>query len=193
MSFIEEYKIIAQKHGFEFGSELEDRMLILPSDSFLNSKYCFLSKGSIVYFASDYYSAKVGMTNTYSGVYLALDDKTRKFQAEVTKSFWFDFISGKKKVKTTNSYLDKHLAISTDSVEQLLKYVDVKIVDVYLELWAKYSPIKFVFGIDYIPMPSFNNKMVIGVEMNSWVLPQNFLSVYNELQVVLLKLAHRKV
>lgn len=191
MDFIEEYKAFAQKNGFEFECMQDDRKLIQPSDRILNTKFCVLSKGDLVYFASDSYAAKAGMTSTYAGVYTVISDNTPRFNAEITKRFWIDFVSGKKRVITNNSYLDKHLAISTNSLEQLLKMVDVRVAEAYLKLWSKYSPIKLLAGVDYIPISTFKDKMVIGVEMDSWVLPENFISTYEDLKDVVLSMKQR--
>ena len=191
MDFIEEYKVLAQKNGFGFESMQDNRKFIQPSDRVLNTKFCALSKNDLVYYASDSYAAKAGMTSTYAGVYTIISDNTRRFNAEITKRFWIDFISGKRRAKTNNSYLDKHLAISTNNIEQLLKMVDVRVAEAYLKLWSKYSPIKIVAGVDYIPIASFKDRMVIGIEMDSWILPQNFLLAYNDLQEIVLSLSQR--
>lgn len=191
MDFLDEYRALAQQNGFEFASMQDNRKLIQPSDRILNTKYCAMSKNDMAYFASDSYAAKAGMTSTYAGVYTVISKNTQEFKVEVTKRFWLDFISGKKRVKTKNSYMDKHLAISTNNIELLLKMVDIRIAETYLKLWSKYAPIKIVVGVDYIPITSFKEGAVIGVEMDSWILPQNFLSVYNELQEVVLSMVQR--
>lgn len=190
MDFFEEYKTIAKNNNFEFGSAENNRMLIFPNDRVLNTKSCMLRKGSIVYYASDSYAAKAGMTSTYSGVYITLGENAMKFQAEITKRFWFDFMAVKKRVKTRNSYIDKHLAISTNNIEQLLNYIDTRFVNAYLELWTKYSPLKVVFGVDYIPLLPFKDKMIVGIELDRWVLPQDFNSTFNDLTNVVEKLNH---
>ncbi len=191
MDYLEEYKILAQKNGYEFESMQDNRKLIQPSDRILNTKYCVLSKNSMVYFASDSYAAKAGMTSTYAGVYTVVSSNTPEFIAEITKRFWMDFISGKKRVKTGNSYLDKHLAISANNVELLLKMVDIRLAETYLKLWSKYAPIKIVVGVDYIPISAFKDKMVIGIEMDSWISPLNFLATYDELQEIVLSMVQR--
>ncbi len=191
MDFFEEYKVLAQKNGFEFECMEDNRKLIQPTDRILNKKFCVLSKNDLVYFASDSYAAKAGMTSTYAGVYTIVPEISMGYKAEVTKRFWIDFISGKKRVKTKNSYLDKNLAISTNNIEHLLKMVDVRVAEAYLKLWSKYSPIKIVAGVDYIPISTFKDKMIIGVEMDSWVLPKNFISTFEDLKEVVFSMTQR--
>lgn len=191
MDFIEEYRVLALNNGFDFESMQDNRKLIQPTDKILNTKYCLLSRDGMIYFASDSYAAKAGMTSTYAGVYTVLPKVSLGFKAEVTKRFWIDFISGKRRVKTNNSYLDRNLAISTNNVELLLNMVDVRVAETYLKLWDKYAPLKLVAGVDYIPISSFKDKLVFGVEMDSWVLPQNFNATFEELKKVVLSITQR--
>jgi len=183
MKIFDDYKKIALQSGFLFEGMEDNRTFISSSDRILNTKYCMLSKNDMVYFAYDSYAAKVGMSSTYSGVYTSISNGFTDFEAELTKRFWFDFIEGKKKVKTKDSFIDKHLAISTNNVEQLLRIIDVRIADSYLKLWTKYPPLKIIAGTNYLPfIVSFKNKLVIGVESNEWILPDKFEHTFNDFQ-----------
>ncbi len=183
MKIFEEYKRIGQQQGFLFESMEDNRAFLSPNDRMLNSKFCMLSKNDMIYFASDSYAAKVGMSSTYSGVYTSIPNSFKDFKAEINKHFWIDFITGRKKVKTNDSYIDKHLSISTNNIDQLLRIIDIRIAKEYLELWDKYSPVKIVIGIDYLQsVVAFKDKLIIGVELNEWVLPERFDSTFNDFQ-----------
>ncbi len=186
MKIFEEYKRIGQQQGFLFESMVDNRTFLSPNDRMLNSKFCMLSKNDMVYYASDSYAAKVGMSSTYSGVYTAIPSNSYDFKAEISKHFWIDFITGRKKVKTNDSFIDKHLSISTNNVEQLLRIIDIRIAKDYLELWDKYSPVKLVVGIDYLQsIVAFKGKLIIGVELNEWVLPERFEQTYNDFKGII--------
>lgn len=189
MEIFEDYKRIAQQNGFLFASREDNRTFISPNDRMLNSKYCMLSKNDLVYFASDSYAAKVGMSSTYSGVYTAIPSHSIDFAAEISKHFWFDFISGKKTVRTNDSFVDKHLSISTNNLERLMQIVDVRLANSYLKLWDKYSPVKVVFGPDYLQsIVAFKGKLIFGIELNEWILPDKFESTFNDFQDFVMEL-----
>ena len=56
MNFFDEYNKIAKKKGFEFDSAENQRLLLNPHTSLLKHNFCSLSKGDLVYFASDSFS-----------------------------------------------------------------------------------------------------------------------------------------
>ena len=185
MNIFEDYQKIAQQNGFLFeGMEDNKTFLLTASDRILNSKHCLLSKNEMVYFAYDSYAAKVGMSSTFSGVYTTISNVYfTNFKAEITKRFWFDFIEGKKKIKTKDSFIDKHLAITTNNIEQLLRIIDVRIADNYLETWAKHPPLKIIFETNYLPyIVFFKDKLIVGIESNEWIMPDNFVTTFNDLQ-----------
>lgn len=183
MEIFEDYSRIAQQGGFVFESMENNKTFITPTDRMLNSKYCLLSKNGIVYFAYDSYAAKVGMSSTFSGVYTTIPSSFSNFEAEISKRFWFDFLSVKKKAKTNNSFIDKNLVVTTNNVDQLLRIIDVRIADSYLKLWNKYPPLKIIISANYLPfIASFKDKLVIGVESNEWILPDKFEAAFKDLQ-----------
>ena len=190
MDIFDDYRRIAQQNGFLFEGNVDNRTFISPNDRTLNSKFCLLSKNDMVYFASDSYAAKAGMSSTYSGVYTAIPSSFIDLEAEINKHFWFDFIAFRKKVKTNDSYIDKHLSISTNNLGQLLQIIDVRIVDKYLNLWGKYPPLKIVIGPNYLPsIVSFKDKLVFGIEWNEWILPEKFEATYNDLQEIVVDMS----
>ncbi len=192
MKIFDDYSRIAQQNGFLFEGNVDNRTFISPNDRVLNSKFCLLSKNDLIYFASDSYAAKVGMSSTYSGVYAAIPNGHFNLKAEIIKHFWYDFIAGRNTVKTNDSYIDKHLSIITNSVAQLMQIIDVRIVDSYLKLWEKYSPLKIVIGVDYLPsIKPFKDKVIIGIEKDEWILPDKFNETYNDLQEVVSEIMHR--
>jgi hypothetical protein len=192
MVFFDEYSKIAVKQGYEFGSSIDENRFIIPSDRMVNKKFCYLIKGDLMYFASDSYAAASGLSSTYSGVYAPIPYSFKDFEAEISKHFWFDFIAGGKRVKTGNSYLDKHLRISTNMVEQVSKLVDVRVTDSYLKIWEQYSPVKLVFGPKYLPsINNFKDKLMIGVEINKWVLTDDFNRTFNDFQELIFSIKRK--
>lgn len=192
MVFFDEYSKIAAKQGFEFESSIDESRFIISSDRMVNRKYCCMIKGDLMYFASDSYAASAGLSSTFSGVYTAIPSYFKDFEAEISKHFWFDFIAGGKRVKTGNSYLDKHLRITTNMVDQVSRLVDVRVTDSYLKVWEQYSPVKLVFGPKYLPsIKIFKDKLMIGVEINKWVLTDDFNRTYNDFQELILSIKRK--
>jgi len=190
MDIFQEYKKIALQNGFQFESMEDNRTFISPNDRILNTKFCLLSKGDLVYFASDSYAAKVGMSSTYSGVYTTIPIKVSDFEADITKRFWFDFLT--KRTRMNNSFIDNNLTIKTNNIELLSRIIDVKIADSYLKLWKKYPPIKVVIGKDYLPLiASFKGKYIIGVESIEWIMPGKFVETFSNIQEFVLEMAVR--
>lgn len=187
MNIFQEYREIALQNGFLFESMEDNKTFITPNDRILNTKYCFLSKNDIIYFASDSYAAKVGMSSTYSGVYTILPNNNSEFEVEITKRFWTDLFA--KRNKLNNSFIDKNLTIKTNRVELLSRIIDVRVTENFLKLWKKYPPIKIIIGKDYLPfVASFKGKLIIGIESNEWIMPKKFLTAFNDIQEFLVEL-----
>lgn len=181
MDFFEEYRKIAKNHNFEFDSVENQRMLLNPYTSLLKYNFCYLSKGDFVYYASDSFS-NTSTSSRYSGVYTSINFHINDFDAELTKRFWFDFITGGKRIKTNNSYIDKYVSIKSNKRDLILLMIDVKLTELYLRLWDKYPPFKLIYGVKNIPVfNEVNNKLVFGVELNTWIFPQNFEKEFNDL------------
>ena len=142
MDIFQDYKRIALQNGFLFESMKDNRTFISPNDRILNTKFCLLSKNDLIYFASDSYAAKVGMSSTFSGVYASISVKVPEFEADITKRFWLDIFA--KRSKMNNSFIDKNLTVKTNNVELLSRIIDIKIADKYLKLWKQYPPLKIV-------------------------------------------------
>ena len=183
----EAYFDIAQRLGFEFKcSEKNSRLVVTPNDPISNKKFFYLKKGDTAYYALDSYGAKGGSSTTFSGVYRALSAKGVKVESFISKRYWFDPLVGCFRVKTGNSYLDKHLSIETDNMEQTSKIIDMRIADQYLALLKAYMPIRLVIATDYLKFPaSFRDMLVIGVERNIWVPAANFEQTYADFCVML--------
>lgn len=179
MQIIEDYKRIAQHNGFKYFDQLESRNFLIPSDRILNSKVCCLQDSEFVYFASDSYAAKAYVSSTFSGVYTALPILADNFEATISRHFWYDFLSGEKRVTTGESYLDTNLRINTNNIEIILRVLNVRVVDIYLDLWEKFSPVKIVMGSNYLPeVDVLKDKLVVGVELKDWVIPESFDETY---------------
>ena len=192
MKIFEDYQRIAQQYGFVFEGMEDNKTFLAPTDRTLNSKYCMLSKNDIVYFAYDSYAAKVGMSSTYSGVYTTIPCDFSNFEAEISKRFWFDFMSGKKKAKTNDSFIDKNLVVTTNNIAQLLRIIDVRIADNYLKLWEKYPPLKIIVSANYLPfIVPFKDKLVIGVESNEWILPEKFETTFNDIREFVIEMVYK--
>lgn len=182
MDFFEEYRKIAKDQGFEFDSAENQRLLLNPYNSSLKRNFCYLSKGDSIYFASDSYSNTVNTTSRYSGIYTAIPFHINDFEAEITKRFWFDSITGGKRIKTNNSFIDKHISIKSNKRDLILLMIDAKLTELYLKLWDKYPPLKLVYGVKGIPaFNEFENKLVLGVELNTWIFPQKFEKQFNDI------------
>jgi hypothetical protein len=191
MDFFEQYNLIAKKNGFSFDWASDDKAFLWPSDRMLNKKCCYMSKDDLIYFASDSFGAKAYMSSTYSGVYTTIPVVGKGFEAKISRQFWIDFITGKR-VKTGNSYLDKHLNIKTNDVNQVNRLVDLRIADKYLQLWDKYGPLKLVMGMDYLPVPAeFRHQQVIGIELDEWVFPEKFEATFMDWQGIVMAMKNR--
>ncbi|KAB2871901.1 MAG: hypothetical protein F9K37_01910 [Bacteroidales bacterium] len=192
MDIFDEYRKIALKRDFEFGSSIDESSFIIPSDRMVNRKYCYLIKGDLMYFASDSYAARVGLSSTFSGIYTPIQSVLKDFEAEMSKHFWFDFIAGGSRVKTGNSYIDKHLRVKTNMANCVSMLVDVRVVDSYLKLWDKYSPLKIVVGPKYLPfIKGFEDKLVIGVEATEWIKPERFEVKFDDFKELLLAMKRK--
>lgn len=177
----------AARLGFEFRcSESNRRLVVTPGDPISNKKFFYLKKGDTAYYALDSYGAKGGSSTTFSGVYRALPAKGIKVESFVSKRYWFDPLVGCFRVKTGNSYLDKHLSVETDNIEQTSQFLSVRIADQYLALWKAYTPIRLVIAYDYLKFPAeFREKLIIGVERNMWVPVEQFEKTYADFCVML--------
>jgi len=181
MQIFEDYKRIAQHNGFKYFDEYSSRNLIVPSDRILNSKVCCMQDGDFVFFASDSYAAKAYVSSTFSGVYTTLPIRIDKFEATISKHFWFDFLVCEKRVVTGDSYIDRNLRITTNDVENTLRVMKPQVVERYLNLWEKYSPVKIVMGTNYLPeIDTFKNNVVVGVEQKEWIAPEKFNETYKD-------------
>jgi hypothetical protein len=191
MDIFEQYHAIAQKNGFDFDWASDNRKFLSANDRMLNQKCCFMQRDNLVYFAADSFGAKAYLSSTYSGVYTTIPVVGNGFEAKISRHFWIDFITGKR-VKTGNSYLDKHLNVKTDDVHQVNRLVDMRIVDKYLYLWDKYGPVKLVMGMDYLAVPAeFRHQQVIGIELDEWILPEKFEATYIDWQGIVMDMKNR--
>jgi hypothetical protein len=77
-------------------------------------------------------------------------------------------------------------------VEQVSKLVDVRVTDSYLKIWEQYSPVKLVFGPKYLPsINNFKDKLMIGVEINKWVLTDDFNRTFNDFQELIFSIKRK--
>jgi hypothetical protein len=191
MQTFEEYKKIAKHNGFEYYDKYNGRNLIIPSDRILNSKVCCMRDNDFVFFASDSYAAKAYVSSTFSGVYGTLPIQTDYFKAMITKHFWFDFLAFEKRVTTGDSYLDKNLRITTNNVELILRVLNVRVVDMYLNMWNKYSSVKIVMGSNYLPeVDALKDKLVVGVELKEWIIPERFDETYKDFKKLIVTMSN---
>ena len=156
--------------------ENENTLHLSPSDPNLKSRYVHFREGAITFLAYDSYALKAGSSNTFSGIYTELTpDNTAEFS--IYKKDWTHLFLLNNKKKAGDKQIDTHLTIVSKKNLPLYQWINSEIVNQFLDLAEKVTPIKILAKMDYLPIiPDLRGKNVIGIETNQWLYKKEDLN-----------------
>lgn len=171
MDYFLPYQHLAEKNGWQYGDTRSvDHFWLFSGDPMLSSKFCYLKKGDVFFWAYDMYGTKMGMSQVYSGVYKWVALPEKEFNCKVAPRFWLDFLCGAKRTKMKNAFVDKKVAVTTNNKELATRIVDADLVRAYQNLPKDILPLDIVIGADYIPaFKGYEDSQAIGLETNRWL------------------------
>lgn len=195
MNYKEEYRIIAQKNGFQFNDDrTEVRTFGSDNGNMVRREFCEITKGDYTYFAYDTFAPKTYMSNIYSGVYVDLGDESLDVEFSVLKkvNMLLNFLLCGRQKHCGVKFIDDNVDIKTNNMDTVCRYLNEDMIKNYLEVWERISPIKIVAGLgDELLLPvvsRFSGRTVIGIQANTWIKPEELIEVMEMFIEILSKL-----
>lgn len=165
------YQQLAEKNGWQYGDMCSaDRFWLFPADPMLNRKWCYIKKDDVLFWAYDMYGSKMGMSQTYSGIFRWLELPDKDFQCTVSPRFWLNFLGKGKRTKLGDAFLDEKVSVVTNDRESARRMVTGGLVRAYLDLPEEILPLDIVMGVKYLPeFKGYEGYQVVGLESNGWL------------------------
>lgn len=161
-------KVYPAKHGLEFDTQDDYRRFYLfPTDSMLDTKFVIFKTGSLYFYAFDSYTAKMYMSNTFTGLYGIANPNAPELKI-YRKDFTDTFLRTNKR-RTGIKHIDDRLTI-TSPIKQVSLPLSEKTVSLFLEMAKRFSPLHLLIENDYIQnITELKDKKVIGIETGEWL------------------------
>jgi len=150
----------------------EQRFYLSPNDPIQNTKYIVFKKQNLIFCAYDSYAAKVGSSQTFTGIYCPIRLKP-EMELKMTQKYWLDYLLTFNKRKTGVELIDRKFTVSVQKNWNFQVLLSEKVAFLFQELEKEISPVKLVIQHDYLPMISeLKGQQVIGIETNEWIFKE---------------------
>jgi hypothetical protein len=175
LDYPKENKLIYETH-------LNDqRFYLSPNDPIQNTKYIIFKKQNLIFCAYDSYAAKVGSSQTFTGIYCPIRLKPG-MELKLTRKYWSDFLFVINKRKTGIERIDRNFTLSASKDWNFQVLFDESTTHLFQELEKHISPVKLIIQHDYLPMISeLKGQQVIGLETNEWIFQKEKVGQFLEL------------
>lgn len=162
--------------NIEFSSHVDDKHYILfPSDPMSRKKFIVFKSNNCYFIANDSYSTKAYSSNTFSGLFCAID-LPKTFNLKMYKKHWVDLVLRTKKRKTGSLNIDKKVTITSSIKTIPSRLFDTETISKFLDLNEKFTPFKMIIEDDYIPfIKDLKGKMLVGIETDYWIFKEEEL------------------
>jgi len=98
---------------------------------------------------------------------------------KVSKSDWFDVISFKKRLKTGDPFIDKHLTIFSESDVVNTTLIHSKNMREFIQITEKIMPLELMtFQSSMSIVPELHGNDFIALRTNTWILDEKLLEYF---------------
>ena len=155
--------------GFQPETQISERRFIVPArDKLLNTKYIIAQNEKFFFCAYDSYGTSSYTSRTFTGLY-AVIDLPAETSCHIYKKYQTD-IFRKQKRKSGIKYIDEQLTITSATSWMPSRLLNLKDVNLFIELNSRISPLKLSFQFDGLPIiNALKDKTIISIETDFWL------------------------
>ena len=159
-----------EENGLIYESHHDEKRLYLsPNDQLVNTKYIVFKKRNLIFCAYDSFTAKIGSSRTFTGIYSPIR-LNPEMELELSRKHWSDYILLFNKRKTGADVIDRNFTITATKRWNFESVLSEKEAHLFLELEKQIHPLKLIIQHNYIPIISeLKGKQVIGLETKQWI------------------------
>lgn len=181
---IENLEDFAKEKGIQYYTNSSvSKNFLSPNERYISTKFIVydlnqrLKNLFLVFY--DSYSTKAYTSNTYCGLFKRIPKCNNEIK--IIKRDWFDFLSFRKRLKTGDKYIDKHISIYSElnaidssiiNSKTIREFVDINNKILALELTTRCESMSIV--------PELHGKDLIALKTNAWILEKDLLMMFIE-------------
>ncbi len=183
-SSIEYLEDFAKEIGIKYYTNLSvSKNFLFPNERYISSKFIVydlnkrLENLFLVFY--DSYSTKAYTSNTYCGLFKRITKCNNEIK--IIKRDWYDFLSFRKRLKTGDNYIDKHISIYSElnaidssivNSKTIREFVEINNKILALELTTRYESMSIV--------PELHGENLVALKTNAWILERDLLMMFIE-------------
>lgn len=181
--YFKPYVRFAEAQGYEYGDAARSEFLWNGGDPRLYNKVCYIRNGDILFWASDSFSTKFGMTQTYSGMYRWVRFQEPDFQCRMAVRFFLDILVSGKRDKLGIPGIDQKVSLQTNNKQLASQMITEELVQNFLCLPKEVSPVEVVFGPGYVPLfRGHEDEQLVGLETKRWYTAEELEAYWRTLE-----------
>ncbi|RUT80173.1 hypothetical protein [Ancylomarina longa] len=188
---IDRLEAFAKEKGFPYytNSSVKNHHLI-QDERYTSTKFIVFDLDQIVenlfLVFYDAYSTKAFTQKSYCGLFKSISECDGEIK--MIKRDWFDIFNFKKRLKTGDYYLDKHISIYSDLLEINRSVIDPKAIRDFVEINNKILALELSTICESNSIvPELNGKDLVALKTNSWIVDKAELTLFIEKGSKLLK------
>ncbi|RLD45505.1 MAG: hypothetical protein DRI89_00745 [Bacteroidetes bacterium] len=152
-----------------------------PSKRFSSVKFIVFDLGKVsknlFFIFYDSFATKAQTSKTYSGLFMRT--LKCKDKIKIMKRDWFDVISFKKRLKTGDPFIDKHLTIFSESDVVNTTLIHSKNMREFIQITEKIMPLELMtFQSSMSIVPELHGNDFIALRTNTWILDEKLLEYF---------------
>ena len=181
---IENLEDFAKEKGIKYytNTSVSEKNLS-PNERYISSKFIVFDlnqrlKNLFLVF-NDSYSTKAYTSNTYCGLFKRIPKCNNEIR--IIKRDWFDFLSFKKRFKTGDNYIDKHISIYSELNVIDSSIINSKTIREFVEINNKIEALELTINCESMSIvPELHGKDLIALKTNAWILEKDLLMMFIE-------------
>jgi hypothetical protein len=156
--------------GMQPERQISERNFIVPgADRLSNTKYIIAKNKAFFFCAYDSHGTSAYSSKTFTGIYSAIN-LPPETECHIYKKDWVDLILRKSKRKSGIKFIDENLTITSATNWTPSLLLNLKDVNLYLEISKRIAPLKITIQHDYLSIiEELKDKTIIGIETDLWI------------------------
>jgi hypothetical protein len=162
-------------------SRVSRNYIFIQNERYASTKYvvfdlCKFCSG-LYFIFFDSFSSKMGSTNTFCGFFKEFPKSDNNIK--IVRRDWFDKLSFKKRFIAGDQYIDKHVTIFSELSRVDHIFLNKNIIKEFVDLSEQIKPIHIKVETDsYSVVKNLNNKNLISIQTNRWILDYTDLEIF---------------